>query len=498
VKKHFHIRLEPLGKKIRVAEGTPLKDILFSYGVEFPCGGKGLCGGCRVKVLEGEVSFDAAHRNALEKLGLADPWRLACRSMITGDVTLEIGQFETFILADSSPFHFRPREGYGIAFDIGTTTLVAQLINLQDGEVMAVETDVNPQARYGGDVISRIEYAVLQNGSAELTRLIREKFGMMTGKLLKKCGGTPPARILVAGNTVMHHLFCGYDLTPMASYPFETQQGGACRFTAEELGLPADHTEIVFLPVLGSFVGSDILAGIVATGMAESEAPVILVDLGTNGEIVVGNRERILCASTAAGPAFEGTNIHMGMRATTGAISSVTLGNGEVRTHVIGNERARGICGSGLIDAIAVFLEKGDIDTGGRVTTGDERLYLTPEVFLTQKDVRELQLAKSAIASGLQILMEEMGIAAGEVKNVFISGAFGTFISLENTRRIGLLRFPEEKIVKMGNTALLGTKMLLFEDLSVVERILEKTRHLSLESNPRFQDIFAENMIFEG
>ncbi|MCD6200994.1 MAG: DUF4445 domain-containing protein [Bacteroidales bacterium] len=496
MEKHFTVRLEPLGKKIRVPAGTPLKDILFSYGVEFPCGSKALCGGCRIKVLEGEVSVDTSHRRALEKLGLSDPWRLACRSQVTGDVVLEIGQFDTFILADSTPFRFRPRAGYGIAFDIGTTTLVAQLVNLQSGEVVAVETGVNPQARYGGDVISRIEYAVLQGGADELTRLIREKFSKMTRRLLCKVKEVPPEKILVAGNTVMHHLFCGHDLTPMAAYPFETSHGGECCFTAGELGLPADHTEIVFLPILGSFVGSDILAGILATGMAESEQPVVLVDLGTNGEIVVGNREHILCASTAAGPAFEGTNIRMGMRATTGAISSVMVENGTVRNHIIGNEQARGICGSGLIDAIAVFLEKGDIDLGGRVTTEDERLHLTPQVYLTQKDVRELQLAKSAIASGLQILMEEMGISAGEVKNVFISGAFGTFINLENTRRIGLLKFPEEKIIKMGNTALLGTKMALFEEEEVIRDILEKTVHLSLESNPRFQDIFAENMIF--
>jgi uncharacterized 2Fe-2S/4Fe-4S cluster protein (DUF4445 family) len=496
MEKHFTVRLEPLGKEIRVAAGTPLKDILFSYGVEFPCGGKALCGGCRIKVLEGEVSVDGSHRRALEQLGIEDPWRLACRSRVMGDVALEIGQFETFILADSSLFHFRPREGYGIAFDIGTTTLVAQLVNLQNGEVTAVETDVNPQARYGGDVISRIEYAVLQGGAEELTRLIREKFSKMVRRLLRETEGIPPEKILVVGNTVMHHLFCGHDLTPMAAYPFETPHGGACRFIAEELELPADHTEIVFLPVLGSFVGSDILAGILATGMAESEEPVILVDLGTNGEIVVGNRDHILCASTAAGPAFEGTNIRMGMRATTGAISSVTLEKGEIRTHVIGNEQARGICGSGLIDAIAVFLEKGDIDIGGRVTTADEKLWFTSEVYLTQKDVRELQLAKSAIASGLQILMEEMSISPEVVKNVYISGAFGTFINLKNTRRIGLLRLPEEKIVKMGNTALLGTKMALFEDDRVIRDILSKTTHLSLESNTRFQDIFAENMIF--
>ncbi len=497
MKKNFHIRLEPLGKDISAPEGTPLKDILFSYGVEFPCGGKGLCGGCRVKVLKGDVSFDERHRRALDKLGLDRSWRLACHSHVTGDVTLEIGQFDTFILADSTPFHFRPREGYGIAFDLGTTTLVAQLVDLHSGEVKGVETAVNPQAKHGADVISRIEYAVLRGGQRELTQLIREKFAKMVNRLIRKAGGVAPEKILIVGNTVMHHLFCGVELTPLAAYPFETSGGGAVHFTSRELQLVTDdHTDIVFLPILGSFVGSDILAGIVATGMVESGDPVILADLGTNGEIVVGNRERILCASTAAGPAFEGTNIHMGMRATTGAISSISREEGKEKIHVIGNVEAKGVCGSGLIDAVAVFLETGKMDTGGKMLNGNGKIRLTQEVYLTQKDIRELQLAKGAIATGIHILREELGFAPEDIRKVYISGAFGSFINLAHTRSIGLLKYPEEKIIKMGNTALLGAKILLFEDGKKIQDILQKTIHLSLETHPRFQDIFAENMMF--
>jgi len=497
MKKYYTIRLEPLDKKVEVPKGTPLKDVLFSYGVEFPCGGKGLCGGCRVKVLKGDIFLDERHKSLLKKLNLDLSWRLACQSYVTGDVTLEIGQFDTFILADSSPFRFKPREGYGIAFDLGTTTMVAQVVNLHTGEVMGVETAVNPQAQHGADVISRIEYAVFRDGQETLTRLVREKFAIMINRLIRKTCGVVPEKIVVVGNTVMHHLFCGKDLTPMASYPFETSDRGSCHFTPKELGLKTDdHTDIEFLPVLGSFVGSDILAGILAIGMAESEDPLILVDLGTNGEIVVGNRDRILCASTAAGPAFEGTNIHMGMRATTGAISSVTKSEEEIRVHIIGNEKARGICGSGLIDAIAVFLETGKIDTGGKIAGESDHINLTPKVYLTQRDIRELQLAKGAVASGIQILRETLGLAPEDIRNVYVSGAFGSFINLENTRRIGLLKYPEEKIIKMGNTALLGAKMSLFENGDKIRDILQKTTHLSLETTPHFQDIFAENMMF--
>ncbi len=492
----YRIRLEPLGKVLEVAAGTPLQDLLFSYGVEFPCGGRGVCGGCRVKVLEGDVPVDEEHRRALERLGLHDPWRLACRTRVTGDMTLEVGQFDTIILADSSPFRFRPQEGRAVAVDVGTTTLVAQLVDLRSGRVVAAETALNPQARYGGDIISRITAAVQQGKADLLTRLLREAVATLVQRLMAAAGGEAPQRILLAGNTVMHHLFCGLDLTPLAAYPFETPHGGSCSLPPALLGLPRS-TEVLFLPILGSFVGSDLLAGIVATGMTESDRPRVLVDLGTNGEIVAGHRGRIVCASTAAGPAFEGTNIEMGMRATTGAISSVQLRDGVPQYHVLGNVEPRGICGSGLIDAVAVFLERGDLDSGGRILRDEGRLPLTGTVSLTQKDVRELQLAKSAIATGMQILLEELDVAPAEVEQIYIAGAFGTFIDLAHTRRIGLLPYPDEKIVKMGNTSLLGTKMLLFEDAAArAEEIRKVTRHIPLEGHPRFQDLFAENILF--
>jgi len=495
--KYHSVSLQPLGKKIRVPGDTPLKDILFSYGVEFPCGGKGLCGGCRVRLLKGNIRLDENNARKLKALNLDKDYRLACQSSVTGDITLEIGQFESFILAGNTTFRFIPQKEYGIAFDLGTTTLVAQLIDMSNGKVLGVETSLNPQNRYGADIISRIGYAVLQKKQDVLTRVIREKFAVMVNRLIRRTGGVPPVKVVVVGNTVMHHLFCGIDLKPLAGYPFETRNGGEHHFSATELGLKSDnHTNIVFLPILGSFVGSDILAGILATGLAESGDPAILVDLGTNGEIVVGNGERILCASTAAGPAFEGTNIRMGMRAATGAVSSVIREDGKLKVHVIGNERAKGICGSGLIDAVAVLLNTGKIDAGGKITGRENKIILTDEVFLTQKDVRELQLAKGAVASGLHILMEELGYVQKDIRNVYICGAFGSFINLENTRRIGLLKFPEGKIIKMGNSALLGAKMSLFENGDKIRDILQKTTRISLETNPAFQDIFAENMMF--
>ncbi len=390
------VRLEPLGKIIRVSSGTPLKDILFQYGVEFPCGGKGTCGGCKVKVLKGHLPLDEKQSKLLKDGGFGDEYRLACKAVATQDVSLEIGQFDTFVLADNTSFHFTPKKDFGIAIDIGTTTLVAQLLNLETGQVKDAITALNPQSEYGVDIISRIQYAVFEKGHDKLKTLIWQEISKMVNKLIKR-NSTKVTDIVLVGNTVMQHLFDGTDLTPLSAFPFETKEKDFSRFTSAELGLKTDpDTRITFIPSIGSFIGSDIMAGILASRMHESDSYIALIDLGTNGEIAVGNKNGIFCASTAAGPAFEGTNISMGMRATNGAISSVSKEGEKLHCHVIGNDSPRGICGSGLIDAVAVFIQEGKIDIGGKIIGNSKKLDLSYPVVLSQKDIREFQLAKGA------------------------------------------------------------------------------------------------------
>ena len=497
MKKSLNIKLEPLGEKVRVHYGTPLKDILFKYGIEFPCGGKGICGGCKIKLLKGDIPMTREHRQAINKLGLSDEFRLACRSTVTSDVSLEIDQFETFILADNSTFHFTPSEGFGIAIDLGTTTLVAQLLNLSNGNVLDALTSLNPQAEYGADVISRIEYSIRNKGLPLLQNIIQEKIASMVNKLISK-NKVAVTKVVLVGNTVMQHIFAGIDLTPLSAYPFESRKKEFIRFSPRELKLKTNpDAEIIFLPSLGSFVGSDILAGILATRIHQSEQPVVLIDLGTNGEIVVGNKDKILCASTAAGPAFEGTNIQMGMRASTGAISSISQSEGKVQYHIIGNEAPKGICGSGLIDAIAVLLNENKVDTGGKIIDESDKIDLISPVVITQRDIRELQLAKGAIAAGIQILLDKLGISHKQIASVYIAGAFGNFINIENTRKIGLIEFPSERINKLGNTALIGAKMSLFLKPEDIYPVLSKTEHIPLEIVPDFQELFADKMMFE-
>jgi uncharacterized 2Fe-2S/4Fe-4S cluster protein (DUF4445 family) len=306
--------------------------------------------------------------------------------------------------------------------------------------------------------------------------------------------------VLVAGNTVMHHLFCGLDVGPLAHVPFETANGGAIELAPRDLGweLPAGAA-VRFLPCLGSFVGSDILAGILATGMAETGRLAALIDLGTNGEIVVGNSERLLCASTAAGPAFEAGRIRMGMRAAEGAITHVTVHDGALACRVMGGVPARGVCGSGLVDAAAAGLALGALLPSGRLAGGAREWELAHPVAITQADIRELQLAKAAIAAGLRILLERWNARAADLGAIYLAGAFGNYVNIASARRIGLLEAEPARIVPAGNTALRGTRMALLAPSRrerLVEGIRARCEHVPLASDPRFQDTFVDSMGF--
>jgi uncharacterized 2Fe-2S/4Fe-4S cluster protein (DUF4445 family) len=480
------ITLSPAGRRLEVAEGAALQDVLFEEGVEFPCGGRGRCKACRVRVLEGHLEPDAAEHQRLSAAELAQGWRLACRHVMAGDLELELAQWEMPVLSDQSAFAFTPREGFGVAIDLGTTTIAAQLLDLSNGHVLAAQTALNAQARHGADVLSRVEFA-LRGGQAELQKIVRDQIGEIIGRL-KTSTGKPVNRVVLVGNTVMHHLFCGIDVTPLATHPFLPARPGRVRIPAEAFGAPAE-----FLPCIGGLVGADILAGVMATGIHEQTELSALIDLGTNGEVVVGNRDRLLCTSTAAGPAFEGARIAMGMRAATGAISAVTLTDGAPTCGVIGGGAARGLCGSGLVDAVAAGLDSGRIDPAGRL---GEPMALSGSVTLHPHDVRELQLAKGAIAAGLRILTARFGAKIDDISRLYLAGAFGNYISRTSARRIGLLHLPIERLVPAGNTALNGAKRALFEDAASWDDLAQRIAYVGLNEDPAFPDIFAEEMRF--
>lgn len=490
------VRIEPLGKEIQVIKDTPLKDIVYQYGVEFPCGGEGYCGGCKIKLLSGDVKDPEYHKELNYQIGLEPEYRLACISEVCEDITLEIPQLESIILADDSVYSFTPKSGYGIAIDLGTTTLVTQLIDLSNGHVMGVQTSRNPQTRFGSDIMSRVLHGMTERGREESKVLIRYEIHNMVQELIKN-KNIEIVNIVIVGNTVMHHLFCDLDVNPLSEYPFETERNNSVEFSPSELNWNlSSNVKIVFVRPIASFIGSDILAGILASGIFKKDSLTALVDLGTNGEIVVGNKEKILCASTAAGPAFEGANIKMGMSAMSGAIASVNSDNGKIEFHVIGNQEPMGICGSGLIDSVEVFIQNNLIDLGGAIIDDREKLMIGDRVYITQKDIREFQLAKAAIAAGMQILVDKLGKSLSDITRVYIAGGFGNFLNLKNVTNLGMVEVEETKIKKLGNTALIGAKMLLFYDEYLFEDILEKIEHIALDADSRFQNIFVDKMFF--
>jgi uncharacterized 2Fe-2S/4Fe-4S cluster protein (DUF4445 family) len=478
------ITLHGSERRLEAATGTPLRDLLFSEGVEFPCGGQGRCGGCRVRVVTGTMTANADDHAAFSATELGDGWRLACRHTVEADVTLELAQWEMTVLGDAEAFAFIPRVGFGIAIDLGTTTIAAQLLDLRTGQVLATRTALNDQARHGADVLSRAGYALA--GGAELTSLIREQIGAMVAEL---AAGRTLSRIVVAGNSVMHHLFGGLDIAPLATYPFLPEHPEALRFSGEDLGW-LSNAAVEVLPCIGGLVGGDVLVGVSATGLKDQRGLVALVDLGTNGEVVVAKDRRMLCTSTAAGPAFEGARIHYGMRAATGAIDAVAA---DGTYHVIGGGAARGLCGSGLVDAVAAGLDNGHITPNGRMA---DDWMLADGVALTPHDVRELQLAKGAIAAGLKLLTMKFGATPADLDRLYLAGAFGNAISRTSAVRTGLIKTPAEHIIPAGNTALKGAKRALFADMGNLETLAKSIGYVALNEEPAFEETFAEEMGF--
>lgn len=489
VSETVRVELAPLGVSFEVARGAALANILATQGVEFPCGGAGLCGGCRVRLLEGVLPPTTRDTQVFTGDEIAAGWRLACHARAETALKLYVDQWTAPILTDHSALSGSARTGVGIAVDLGTTTIAAQMLDLARGSVLAVETALNPQAAYGADIMNRIRFALT---SPDLTPLIRKAVGGLIGKLAAS-RQSEVVEVVLVGNAVMHHLFASLSVEPLSHVPFASPNLGEQRFTPEELNwdLPSG-CRIRFLRCIGGFVGSDILAGIGAVNLAASERLRALVDLGTNGEIAVGNRDGIRCASAAAGPAFEAGSMRMGMRASTGAIHRVSLRDGKLECAVIGDVAPRGICGSGVVDAAAAGLQCGAILPSGRLAGGAREMALSAPVTLAQSDIRALQLAKGAIAAGLRILLNRWGAALEDLEIVYLSGAFGNYMRAESAVRIGLLDVPPERVVAAGNTALRGAKMALLASVDPAAEL----EHVSLASDAGFEDIFVDCLAF--
>ena len=441
------------------------------YSVPHPCGGRGVCAKCKVLI--------------------NDTPELSCRYRLSDDeeITVEIPDYEEMKqieLSGNGDVSFDdPMPGaVGTAIDIGTTTVAMRTYNLVTGELMNETGFINPQTSIAADVIGRIEAAM--NGKGEI----------LQGQICEAIENTleeneiDPDAMVITGNTTMLYLLAGLNPESLSHAPFEAD----CLFDAR---MHFGPTVAYFPPCMHAFVGADISTAVLASGMCESDDVSMLCDIGTNGEVVLWKDGKLYVSSTAAGPAFEGAGISCGCSSIPGAIDSVKLTDGKPEIHTIDDAPAAGVCGSGLIDAIAVFLDLGMIEeTGG---TDEDELVLADGVAITPKDISQVQLAKSAIASGIATMLKETGTESADVKKVYIAGGFGSHLNVRSAVRIGLL--PEEfedKISVIGNAALTGACRLLgdMEKIDAIRKIASISSHVNLGGNPLFNNLYMDNMMF--
>jgi len=607
------VKFQPEGRTIRLQRGSMLSRAVTKAGVpmDFPCGGQGNCGKCRVSVLSDAPEPSPADRLSLTPQELEEGLRLACQTRVTGPMTVEVPESSlladngqilatadaaadcpapgdppvvkryvrleqptleddrpdlerlrdhvgsstadldlvrelpgrlraqdfsgTAVLAENHLLDFEAgdtaSECYTVSFDIGTTTLVGVLVNLTTGREAASESRINPQTRFGDDVLSRIqEVRDEENGLVELHTTLRDAINEMLDELCSEAQ-VPVERVYeatFAGNTTMLHLLAGISPAALGEVPFVPVLRRSETFSAARLGLRIHPRGLaVVFPVIGGFVGGDTVAGILVTGLAEATEPTLLVDIGTNGEIVVNHDGRLLAASCAAGPAFEGATITHGMRATTGAIEEIVIED-DVRVRVIGGARPTGLCGSALIDVSAELLRNGILSPQGMMLAGDDlpddlppkvRARVVdgedgPEfvvvrakqsgtgsaVTVTHRDFRALQLATGAIRAGISVLVKQIGLTPADLARVCVAGAFGNYIRPHNAQRMGLLphQVDPSRIDFVGNTSLAGAKRVAMSRRARrrANELALHTEHVELSRDPNFQMEYMEAMFF--
>jgi len=441
----------------------------------------------------------------------------------------------TAVLAEDRLIDFEPgdtqAQSFAVATDVGTTTLVSVLLEIGTGRQLAVASRLNPQTRFGDDVLSRIVYAQqCEAGLQQLHETVVQAVDEMIGELCVQAGvGRQQIyELTFSGNTTMQQLLCRIDPSPLGQVPFVPAVGPSLLVPAAQLGFHVHpRARAYVLPVIGGFVGGDTVAGILATGLVDAQGPTLFVDIGTNGEIVLWANGGLWAASTAAGPAFEGARISQGMRGSTGAIEKVAV-DGRLRINVIGDVSPVGLCGSGLIDVAAELLRHKLLSPQGRLQAPDqlpagtvadlvERLTVCDgqlafvlasaeetgngrPILLTQRDLRELQLATGAIRAGTAILLRRAGLEARDLESVLVGGGFGNFIRRSNAQRIGLLppQIERRKIRYQGNTSLAGARLtaLSRRARATVEQLARQAEHVDLSSDRDFHAAFAEAMIF--
>jgi len=527
---HFTITFQPENRSVVIHSGATLLEAAGRAGIilNSVCGGRGICGKCIL---------------VLEPQGREVP---ACQYRVSSDLTVRVpassryfkeqiltegAALETKLEADIYERYVRAAGAgriLGAAVDIGTTTVVASLVDMRTGGVLGVAAQSNPQSRYGADVVSRISHAATDEGLAELHRLVVECVNDLIGRLCSKAAVSRKEiyELCVVGNTTMNHLFLKLPVTQLGQAPYEAYSLKCRDLPPPAVGIGINEKgNIHTVENIAGFVGSDTVGVALATRIDSAERVTLAIDIGTNGELVLNCAGRLYAASCAAGPAFEGARIRCGSRAVEGAIEAVVLNDGDIDTEVIGARSAHSICGSGLIDAVALLLDLGVVDSTGRFAVDQQQVAAAPaaiasrvfeyegepafllspdresgaEVFLTQADIREVQLAKGAIRAGIRILEKATGVDDCAIEEVLLAGAFGNYIRPESALRLKMLAsVPAERIKFVGNAASAGARMLLVSSRCrrQARELVKRIEYVEIAHAPGFAEIFAEAMLF--
>jgi len=454
-----------------------------------------------LKVLHGvEASVDFAVLRELPERLRSEGWRLKA--------VVRKGEIIALLPPEATPL--------GLAIDLGTTKIAAFLLDLESGRTLVAKGLMNPQIPYGEDVISRITHAIQKpEGAAELQKVVVEAINKAAEEMCAEVNANPSQIVeaVIVGNTAMHHLFLGLPVSQLGYAPYVPAVQRPLELKARELGLRIAPGAVVYMPpIIAGYVGSDHVASILAAGFDEIEGPALLLDIGTNTEICLAHQGKLTSLSCASGPAFEGAHITHGMRASPGAIESFTLEDDEVKFQTIGGLPPVGLCGSGILDVVAQLRKAGVIDSSGRMgshqrvrkTDGQlsfviaERGEGLPPIVFTQKDVREIQLAKAAIRAGIEVLLKERGLSPGELQEVVLAGAFGTYLRPESALEIGMLpKLPAERIRQIGNAAGAGARAVLISTKmrAKAEKLAQQVEYIELAAVPNFAEIFAKAIL---
>lgn len=517
-------------KKAALRKGRTILSYIQGLGISINafCGGRGECKGCLIKVdkTENLSAMADVERRFIKVPG----YRLACQARVLKedeDIYVEIPKYNILEKAVSKKIPINPfvkkehifhplwqkiywknrrlgeyeGELYGVALDVGTSTLLMYWVDLETGNVSFVYPMLNPQSRYGDNIISRISYARTK-GQRDLERAVRES---VNGAIQQ--GPIDPNHIYemtVVGNSVMRDLFIGHSVEGLGEAPFKPLSEAAVNKMAKDLEITINPRANVYaLPLIGHFVGADALGVILTTEMYENPAITMAIDIGTNTEIAIGNEDKIIVTSCASGPAFEGSGLKCGMGAVEGTVQKVEISEDlKVKYETIGNVPPIGICGSGLIDALAQMLDRRIIDWRGKFSKGEKEFVIAENgarIFLDGEDIDNLKLAKSAISVGTKVVMDHYGVDVKDIEKLYIAGAFGNYINLENAFKIGMFsNIPPKKIFKVGNAAIEGARQVLIsqEKRKEAEEISKKIKHVRLEMEEDFQYKFVRELGF--